>query len=366
MPNLRRRSATLRLGEALAAGAAPGRVLFICGGPGRGQDYAGQRPAAGRWATPAGPRVRPMPWLNLTRFRDYTYITLISIASRIARMAEFGLPGVLQPGLALRRRMAGEGRGPAVARRTCTSGSISTAKRGARAWKRAPTAGRSWLSSLHASGRKRRSVSRASGRRATTRASPSSPRRSSSTRIFSVKDPERLVLDLEVGELSPRARRAEQQGRRRATRTSRACAWRATARAWCAWCSTSRPRCRPQVFTLQADRRLRPPPGARHLSAGRGRPARRAARRDRKSSARRRKSRAPAAPASPPSSSTPGTAARIPGAIGRRGSREKDITLSIARRLKALIDDEPNMRALLTRDGDYFLRSARASRRRAR
>ena len=44
-----------------------------------------------------------------------------------------------------------------------------------------------------------------------------------------------------------------------------------------------------------------------------------------------------------------------PGAIGRRGSREKDITLMIAQRLKALIDAEPNMRALLTRDGDYFL-----------
>jgi N-acetylmuramoyl-L-alanine amidase len=44
-----------------------------------------------------------------------------------------------------------------------------------------------------------------------------------------------------------------------------------------------------------------------------------------------------------------------PGAIGRRGAREKDITLMIARRLKALIDAEPNMRALLTRDGDYFL-----------
>ena len=44
-----------------------------------------------------------------------------------------------------------------------------------------------------------------------------------------------------------------------------------------------------------------------------------------------------------------------PGAIGRRGAREKDVTLTIARRLKALIDAEPNMRALLTRDGDYFL-----------
>ena len=44
-----------------------------------------------------------------------------------------------------------------------------------------------------------------------------------------------------------------------------------------------------------------------------------------------------------------------PGAIGKRGSREKDVTLDIARRLKALVDAEPNMRALLTRDGDYFL-----------
>ena len=44
-----------------------------------------------------------------------------------------------------------------------------------------------------------------------------------------------------------------------------------------------------------------------------------------------------------------------PGALGRRGSREKDITLMIAKRLKRLVDAEPNMRALLTRDGDYFL-----------
>jgi len=45
-----------------------------------------------------------------------------------------------------------------------------------------------------------------------------------------------------------------------------------------------------------------------------------------------------------------------PGARGRRGTREKDVTLLIARRLKALIDAEPGMRAALTRDGDYYLR----------
>ncbi|WP_331610461.1 N-acetylmuramoyl-L-alanine amidase [Povalibacter sp.] len=44
-----------------------------------------------------------------------------------------------------------------------------------------------------------------------------------------------------------------------------------------------------------------------------------------------------------------------PGAMGRGGAREKDVTLAIARRLKDRIDREPGMRAILTRDGDYFL-----------
>jgi len=44
-----------------------------------------------------------------------------------------------------------------------------------------------------------------------------------------------------------------------------------------------------------------------------------------------------------------------PGAIGANGSREKDVTLAVARRLKAQIDRLPNMRAYLTRDGDYFI-----------
>jgi N-acetylmuramoyl-L-alanine amidase len=43
------------------------------------------------------------------------------------------------------------------------------------------------------------------------------------------------------------------------------------------------------------------------------------------------------------------------GARGRKGTREKDVTLAIARRLKARIDQEPNMRAVLVRDGDYFV-----------
>jgi len=51
----------------------------------------------------------------------------------------------------------------------------------------------------------------------------------------------------------------------------------------------------------------------------------------------------------------PGHGGEDPGARGRNGTQEKEITLAIARSLKALIDAEPNMRALLTRDGDYFV-----------
>lgn len=44
-----------------------------------------------------------------------------------------------------------------------------------------------------------------------------------------------------------------------------------------------------------------------------------------------------------------------PGARGRGGTLEKNVTLAIARRLKERIDLEPGMRAVLTRDGDYFI-----------
>ncbi|NCS65855.1 MAG: N-acetylmuramoyl-L-alanine amidase [Hydrogenophilales bacterium CG03_land_8_20_14_0_80_62_28] len=44
-----------------------------------------------------------------------------------------------------------------------------------------------------------------------------------------------------------------------------------------------------------------------------------------------------------------------PGATGANGSHEKDVTLDVARRLKAHIDKMENMRAVLTRDGDYFI-----------
>jgi N-acetylmuramoyl-L-alanine amidase len=44
-----------------------------------------------------------------------------------------------------------------------------------------------------------------------------------------------------------------------------------------------------------------------------------------------------------------------PGARGRHGSKEKNVTLAIARKVKALVDDTPNMRGVLIRDGDYFI-----------
>jgi N-acetylmuramoyl-L-alanine amidase len=44
-----------------------------------------------------------------------------------------------------------------------------------------------------------------------------------------------------------------------------------------------------------------------------------------------------------------------PGARGRGGTHEKDVTLAIAKRLKSQIDREPGMRAVLVRDGDYFI-----------
>jgi len=44
-----------------------------------------------------------------------------------------------------------------------------------------------------------------------------------------------------------------------------------------------------------------------------------------------------------------------PGASGRRGTREKDVVLEVAKALAARIDEEPGMKAVLTRDGDYFI-----------
>jgi len=44
-----------------------------------------------------------------------------------------------------------------------------------------------------------------------------------------------------------------------------------------------------------------------------------------------------------------------PGARGASGLLEKNVSLSIARKLALLINTQPNMRAVLTRDGDYYV-----------
>ena len=122
-----------------------------------------------------------------------------------------------------------------------------------------------------------------------------------------------------------------------------------------------------------AGRVLRPPAGARPLSRQSGRSADGAARarggpagrrsapghelagpRDRRASAARRRA------AWPKSrrivvAIDPGHGGEDPGAVGRRGTYEKHVALAIARKLKRVLDAEPNMRAVLTRDDDYFV-----------
>ena len=51
----------------------------------------------------------------------------------------------------------------------------------------------------------------------------------------------------------------------------------------------------------------------------------------------------------------PGHGGEDPGAIGPGGTREKDVVLQIAHRLRDRINAQPNMRAYLTRDADFFV-----------
>ncbi|WP_374351975.1 N-acetylmuramoyl-L-alanine amidase [Chitinimonas sp.] len=51
----------------------------------------------------------------------------------------------------------------------------------------------------------------------------------------------------------------------------------------------------------------------------------------------------------------PGHGGEDPGAVGKAGTYEKTVTLAIGKKLKDLIDAQPNMRAVLTRDDDYFV-----------
>jgi N-acetylmuramoyl-L-alanine amidase len=51
----------------------------------------------------------------------------------------------------------------------------------------------------------------------------------------------------------------------------------------------------------------------------------------------------------------PGHGGQDPGAIGLRGTQEKNVTLAIARRLAQRIDEQRGMRAVLTRNSDVFI-----------
>ncbi len=51
----------------------------------------------------------------------------------------------------------------------------------------------------------------------------------------------------------------------------------------------------------------------------------------------------------------PGHGGEDPGAIGPRGTKEKDIVLSLAGRLQKILDESEDVRAFLTRKGDYFV-----------
>ena len=51
----------------------------------------------------------------------------------------------------------------------------------------------------------------------------------------------------------------------------------------------------------------------------------------------------------------PGHGGEDPGAIGSAGTYEKHVALDIAKKLRAMIDAQPNMRAMMTRDADFFV-----------
>lgn len=266
-------------------------------------------------------------------------------------MAEFGLPGALQPGLGLRSRVAGKSRRPAIAARPAHQAGIRgrSAPREARgalqAWR-----GLAFLLVFFAVTSEAQVLStRIWPARDYTRLTLESKEELSYT-VFSVKDPQRLVLDLETSELSPAL--AELNGK--VTAEDPYIQGLRVAR--------NRPgvirlvldlkaEVKAQVFTLQpvADYGHRlvldihplvplDPLLALIQESEKTRPARK-----------------PGVARLATIVIDPGHGGEDPGAIGRRGSREKDINLAMAKRLKALIDAEPNMRALLTRDGDYYL-----------
>lgn len=64
----------------------------------------------------------------------------------------------------------------------------------------------------------------------------------------------------------------------------------------------------------------------------------------------------------------PGHGGEDPGAVGRSGHYEKTVVLAIAKKLRVLLEEEPNIRVVMTRDADFFVplalrvRKARAAK----
>jgi len=50
-----------------------------------------------------------------------------------------------------------------------------------------------------------------------------------------------------------------------------------------------------------------------------------------------------------------GHGGRDPGAVGKKGTREKDITLAVAKKIRILINRTPGYKAILTRDSDRYI-----------
>ncbi len=276
-------------------------------------------------------------------------------------MVELGLPRLLQSGLGLYRRVVRAGRRSAVAARPGDPAGIRG--RGARRFSKSTFASRASLAliGLLVLGAAQAQVlsSRIWPARDYTRLTIESKAELKYT-LFGVKEPERLVLDLEVAEMTPAL--AELHGKvttddpyLQGLRVGR-----------------NRPgvirvvldlkaEVNPQVFTLQPigeyGHRLvldiYPLVAIDPLAAL-----------IEQSEKKIQQLPLPAEAEKPVSSKVarlatividPGHGGEDPGAIGRHGSREKNITLVVAKRLKTLIDAEPNMRAVLTRDGDYYL-----------
>ncbi len=268
-------------------------------------------------------------------------------------MAELRLSGALQPGLGLRRGMAGEGRGPACPARCADQARFR--RRGA-----ARLAGsllRRWTSlalllalSFVASAQAEVLATRIWPAKDYTRLTLESQAPIEYS-IFSIKDPERLVLDLHTNDLSAalaelNAKVAPDDPYIEGLRVAR------TRPGVIRLVLDLKAEVKPQIFTLPpiADYGHRLVLDIHPLVAV-----------DPLALLIEEAQQRPTPPAKPGVARIAtividaGHGGEDPGAIGRRGSREKDITLTIAKRLKALVDAEPNMRALLTRDGDYFL-----------